>query len=743
MTVVPIPPKNIQGRIRGIGDDVERERTLPQVKNAVVDQGYNKYVDGQAIPAVRVRVGLQADGTYDVRTYDSGGVLIQSLNSIIAGVGADASTTVKGISKLSSPPVSPTNPIAVGDNDPRMTDARTPTSHAASHKLGGGDAIRLDEFALPTAAVPMNTQKFTGLAAGSANGDSLRYEQLFTTGNVTLLGSLTVKNAKIADWAGGGTYGAFGNQALIGTAGSYAIMQGDGTADNSTYINAKTGGSILFRNNNVDVATMDASGFALATGVQLSIPQDAALGTHVVRLSQMQAAVGSMSLARPAARLSSPARNSDNTATITTATDTLLRWNAEAYDNDSMHDLTTNPSRITMQSGGNVHIEALVNFTAATGTGFSYAFISKNGSLLAIGPVLQWNNSASYSMALPVSCQDQCVPGDYYEVSIQHSTGSNKSIAAGRFSVQWIGGTGVAWSNAGARAINTGAQAIANVTYTAVTFAAETFDMDGMHSTVSNTDRLTCTVAGTYEVSAGVSFSNASAAGGRLIRILKNGSDVIAQDVRPSASTSFFTSCEVSTKIQLNVGDYLQVFVYQDSGISLNLVTFTSTGGSVPETHFEAVRVGYQTNPSTMPAAKLRRNAAGNTAATAGWINIPALDTSVYDYHNGTAQVDTTNGRIYARQKGIYRITANLGIAATHAGQKGIAIFINGVLAVPANGMAYHFTDDTSQVYVNITGECELNVGDYVSIGYHNPAAVARPLDTDYTSLTMSMVRAT
>jgi hypothetical protein len=43
---------------------------------------------------------------------------------------------------------------------------------------------------IPTAATPMNSQKFTGLAAGTAAGESLRYEQLFTTGDVNLLGSM-------------------------------------------------------------------------------------------------------------------------------------------------------------------------------------------------------------------------------------------------------------------------------------------------------------------------------------------------------------------------------------------------------------------------------------------------------------------------------------------------------------------------------------------------------------------------
>lgn len=33
---------------------------------------------------------------------------------------ADASTTVKGVTKLSVPPISATNPVAVGDNDPRL-----------------------------------------------------------------------------------------------------------------------------------------------------------------------------------------------------------------------------------------------------------------------------------------------------------------------------------------------------------------------------------------------------------------------------------------------------------------------------------------------------------------------------------------------------------------------------------------------------------------------------------------------
>lgn len=45
------------------------------------------------------------------------------------GSSADASTAVKGVSKLSVAPVDLANPIAVGTNDARMSDARPPTAH--------------------------------------------------------------------------------------------------------------------------------------------------------------------------------------------------------------------------------------------------------------------------------------------------------------------------------------------------------------------------------------------------------------------------------------------------------------------------------------------------------------------------------------------------------------------------------------------------------------------------------------
>lgn len=60
-------------------------------------------------------------------------------------------------------------------------------------------SLAKDGQTTPTANLPMGGFKLTGLAAGSAAGDSLRYEQLFTTGAVQLLGAMDwVKGANIA-----------------------------------------------------------------------------------------------------------------------------------------------------------------------------------------------------------------------------------------------------------------------------------------------------------------------------------------------------------------------------------------------------------------------------------------------------------------------------------------------------------------------------------------------------------------
>lgn len=81
-----------------------------------------------------------------------------------------------------------------------------------------------------TANIPMGGYRFTGLGAGASNGQSLRYEQLFTTSGVQLLGAMDwVKGADIASAATVNLTTATGNGVHItGTTTITAVTLGSG-----------------------------------------------------------------------------------------------------------------------------------------------------------------------------------------------------------------------------------------------------------------------------------------------------------------------------------------------------------------------------------------------------------------------------------------------------------------------------------------------------------------------------------
>jgi hypothetical protein len=51
---------------------------------------------------------------------------------------------------------------ACSGNDTRLSDARSPVSHAASHKTGGSDPLKLNELTTPTASVDFGNQEALG-----------------------------------------------------------------------------------------------------------------------------------------------------------------------------------------------------------------------------------------------------------------------------------------------------------------------------------------------------------------------------------------------------------------------------------------------------------------------------------------------------------------------------------------------------------------------------------------------------
>jgi hypothetical protein len=115
-------------------------------------------------------------------------------------------------------------------------------------------------------------------------------------------------------------------------------------------------------------------------------------------------------------------------------------------------------------------------------------------------------------------------------------------------------------------------------TNTLLSWNSEVADNDTMHSNATNPSHVVINTAGLYEVSVNLSFEPNST-GRRVVMVGVNTNGVVpapgastfvAQDNRQHANSG---SCSVAVGVvePLAVGDYLQVWAYQDSGASLSL----------------------------------------------------------------------------------------------------------------------------------------------------------------------------
>lgn len=142
---------------------------------------------------------------------------------------------------------------------------------------------------------------------------------------------------------------------------------------------------------------------------------------------------------------------------------------------------------------------------------------------------------------------------------------------------------------AAARVYRTTSQSINDSTLTAIAFDAERFDTESnasstIHSTVSNTERLTAQTAGKYQISASIIWAS-NATGKRELYIRLNGATSLAVVTQPAISGQAIAQT-ISTLYNLDVSDYVEACGFQTSGGALNV---SNVGNSSPE--FMMVRV--------------------------------------------------------------------------------------------------------------------------------------------------------
>ena len=126
-------------------------------------------------------------------------------------------------------------------------------------------------------------------------------------------------------------------------------------------------------------------------------------------------------------------------------------------------------------------------------------------------------------------------------------------------------------------------QSIPNATLTAITWNQESYDTDGMHDTVTNNTRVTFNTTGKYSVLAQAEWE---IAGGvfRFLEIMKNGSGGIAR-VRYGAEGASENIVPYVGEFQ--VGDYIELCVYQDAGGNIDF----ESGTGVMNTYLEVRKI--------------------------------------------------------------------------------------------------------------------------------------------------------
>ncbi len=116
---------------------------------------------------------------------------------------------------------------------------------------------------------------------------------------------------------------------------------------------------------------------------------------------------------------------------------------------------------------------------------------------------------------------------------------------------------------------------------TALTWTNEIIDRDNGHNNATNNTRYTVQTAGYYSLYSTVAY-DAGTNNRRLLYLRKNGNTdlqlaVFDQTAATASDYPVYCTQEVATKVLLNVGEYVEVAIFQNHGSAINL-TFGVAG---------------------------------------------------------------------------------------------------------------------------------------------------------------------
>lgn len=111
---------------------------------------------------------------------------------------------------------------------------------------------------------------------------------------------------------------------------------------------------------------------------------------------------------------------------VPNATATAIPWDSESYDSGTIHDNTTNPSRLVAPVTGKYSVKAGVRFgTAGAAGNFLSLKLYKGASQMSA----IWYAGTTASISLPFDDDIHLIAGEYIELLAYQDTGSARALA--------------------------------------------------------------------------------------------------------------------------------------------------------------------------------------------------------------------------------------------------------------------------------------------------------------------------
>jgi hypothetical protein len=253
----------------------------------------------------------------------------------------------------------------------------------------------------------------------------------------------------------------------------------------------------------------------------------------------------------------------DGNQNIAASTPTAVTYDQERWDTDGIWNVG-NPTRLTSQTEGYYYIAASAVFDGDTLGTFRYCDLYLNGTTFI---AKNWRSPTSnIDTCMSISTLYPLEVGDYVENMVYHNSTTDPLalLSLGNyspeFSIQLVESTG-------ARAIRT---AIFDIPTggapTVVPWQGEEWDTDGIWN-VGQPTRLTCQTPGKYIICASGAWEY-RLQGLREFYLLLNGTTTIAKDQIWGLSSSVAPSQNIETIYDLEEGDYIELYVYQNSGVA-------------------------------------------------------------------------------------------------------------------------------------------------------------------------------